>query len=86
MLKRIVVPVNYEKINRTFEELNILINNNQQGFFDEDSLKYVDAKYKKILNKTRINTGFNKSFNIYKILLDNGKEAYVGENGVEYFK
>ncbi|WP_378103708.1 WG repeat-containing protein [Chryseobacterium sp. sg2396] len=85
-LKRIVVPVNYEKINRTFEELNILINNHQQGFFDEDSLKYVDAKYKKILNKTRINTGFNKSFNIYKILLDNGKEAYVGENGVEYFK
>jgi hypothetical protein len=63
-----------------------LINNNKQGFFDDDSLKYIDAKYKKVLKKTRVNIDFNKSFNLYKILLDNGKEAYVGGNGVEYFK
>jgi len=85
-LNEVVVPVKYEKIDRTFEELNILINNNKQGFFDEDSLKYVDSNYKKILKKTKINIDFNKSFNIYKILLSNGKEVYVGENGVEYFK
>lgn len=85
-LNKVVAPVKYEKIDRTFEELNILINNNKQGFFDDDSLKYVDAKYKKVLKKTRVNIGFNKSFYLYKILLDNGKEAYVGENGIEYFK
>lgn len=83
---KVVVPVKYEKIDRAFEELNILSNNNKQGFFDEDSLKYVDSKYKKILKKIRINIDFNKSFYLYKILLDNGKEAYVGGNGVEYFK
>lgn len=85
-LNKVVVPVKYEKIDRTFEELNILINNNKQGFFDDDSLKYVDSKYKKVLKKIRVNIGFNKSFNLYKILLDNGKEIYVGENGVEYFQ
>lgn len=85
-LNKVVAPVKYEKIDRTFEELNILINNNKQGFFDDDSLKYVDAKYKKVLKKTRVNITFNKSFYLYKILLDNGWEAYVGENGVEYFK
>lgn len=85
-LNKVVAPVKYEKIDRTFEELNILINNNKQGFLDDDSLKYVDAKYKKVLKKTRVNITFNKSFYLYKILLDNGREAYVGENGVEYFK
>jgi hypothetical protein len=85
-LNKGVVPVKYEKIDRTYEELNILINNNKQGFFDDNSLKYVDAKYKSVSKKIRINIDFNKSFYLYKILLDNGKEAYVGENGVEYFR
>lgn len=50
-LTKIIVPVKYEKIDRTFEELNILVNNNKEGFFDDSSLKYVDAKYKKVLKK-----------------------------------